>query len=82
MSVGEQLLAGLELTATGMVTVFVLLSLMVLVIGWMSKLALRLQPPEDPHAISGPPSGGPDAMLVSAISAAVHRYRREHRRQD
>ena len=45
MSVADQLLAGLELTLTGMVTVFLLLTFMVLAIGWMSKLAHRLAPP-------------------------------------
>jgi oxaloacetate decarboxylase gamma subunit len=80
MSVGDQLLAGLELTVTGMVTVFVLLAFMVLVIGAMSRLALRLQPPDEPRTPSGP-AAGHDPNLVSAIVAAVHRYRRDHRRE-
>ena len=46
MSVTEELIRGLELTLTGMVTVFLLLVFMVLVIQWMSKLAHHLQPPK------------------------------------
>lgn len=81
MSVSDQLLIGLELTLTGMVTVFLLLSFMVLVIGWMSKLAHRLQPVLGKAALtaSRSPAGAIDATLVSAISAAVHRYRQDRR---
>jgi oxaloacetate decarboxylase gamma subunit len=81
VSVSDQLLAGLELTLTGMVTVFALLAFMVLVIGWMSRLAHRLQPPPARRAGFGDkrPDGMPDAAVVSAISAAVHRYRKKHR---
>ena len=77
MSAMDQLTTGLELTLTGMATVFVLLTFMVFVIHWMSKLANRLQPPQRPQAFksSGSQDGALDATLVSAISAAVHRYR-------
>lgn len=81
MSVTEQLFRGLELTVTGMVTVFLLLAFMVLVIQWMSKLAHRLQPPTRPRPLH-PHGAGPDALdptLVSAITAAIHRYRSRHR---
>lgn len=77
MSVADQLLAGLELTLTGMVTVFLLLTFMVLAIGWMSKLAHRLSPPARP--VPAAKSDGPpvkdDPAIISAISAAIHRYR-------
>lgn len=77
MSVLDQLMAGLELTVTGMLTVFVLLTFMVYVILWMSKLAHRLQPPQRHHPLKSKkyPADSPDPALVSAISAAVHRYR-------
>ena len=83
MSVAEQLLAGLELTLTGMVTVFLLLAFMVLAIGWMSKLAHRLSPPSRPvplglNMTDGPP-GSVDPATVSAIAAAIHRYRNSRR---
>jgi len=81
MSVADQLLAGLQLTLTGMVTVFLLLTFMVLAIGWMSKLAHRLAPPARPVPM-GKSEGSPgsvDPALVSVISAAVHRYRQTRR---
>lgn len=78
MSVADQLLAGLQLTLTGMVTVFLLLTFMVLAIGWMSKLAHRLSPPAKPvpmgMMIDGPP-GSVNPAHISAITAAIHRYR-------
>jgi sodium pump decarboxylase gamma subunit len=81
MSEVEQLIAGLELTLAGMVTVFVLLAFMVLVIQWMSRLAHYLQPASLPHQLksSSASSNKIDSTLVSAISAAVHRYRHERR---
>jgi len=77
----EQLMIGLELTVTGMLTVFLLLALMVLVIHGMSKLAHRLQPPQRPQPMpsSKHVPGTVDPPLVSAISAAVHRYRKDRR---
>ncbi len=81
MSVADQLITGLELTLTGMVTVFTLLAFMVLVIQWMSRLAHRLQPPGRPQPLHphDHSSGSPDPTLVSAIGAAIHRYRRDRR---
>lgn len=81
MSVADQLLAGLQLTLTGMVTVFLLLTFMVLAIGWMSKLAHRLSPPARPVPMGtgDASSASVDKELVSVISAAVHRYRQTRR---
>lgn len=81
MSVTEQLLAGLELTVIGMTTVFLLLTFMVLVIGWMSKLANRLVPPARPvpMGMSDGPPASQDAAVVAAICAAIHRYRNRNR---
>ena len=83
MSVAEQLLVGLELTLTGMVTVFLLLTFMVFAIGWMSKLAHRLTPPAKPVPLGsgqndGPP-GSVDPATLSAITAAIHKYRNKRR---
>ena len=77
MSVVDQLSAGLELTVIGMVTVFLLLTFMVLMIGWMSKLAHRLAPPARPQPLSSfdGPDGSLDPTVISVITAAVHRYR-------
>ena len=81
MSVTEELIIGLELTLTGMVTVFILLNFMVLLIQWMSKLAHRLQPPNQPQPFHTPreASDSLDPTLVSAIGAAIHRYRNSRR---
>lgn len=81
MSVADQLLAGLSLTIAGMVTVFLLLTFMVFLIGWMSRLANRLQPPARsvPMGSTGAGNSGLDPKIVSAISVAVHRYRQKHR---
>ena len=81
MSTLDQLMTGLELTLTGMVTVFLLLSFMVLAIGWMSRLANRLQPPSRHLAplTDDMSDGHIDPALVSVISAAVHRYRNRSR---
>jgi oxaloacetate decarboxylase gamma subunit len=77
MSLAEQLLAGLELTLTGMVTVFILLSFMVLAIGWMSKLAHRLAPPSRsvPMGARTKADTAEDREIVAAISAAIHQFR-------
>lgn len=81
MSVTEELTRGLELTLTGMVTVFLLLTFMVFLIQWMSKLAHRLQPPNQPQPLysTGSAADSIDPALVSVISAAVHRYRNRRR---
>lgn len=81
MSVPDQLITGLELTVIGMVTVFLLLTSMVFVIQWMSKLAHRLQPPPQPRHLQSAhsPDGALNPALISAISAAVHRYRDKRR---
>ena len=81
MSVADQLLAGLELTLTGMVTVFLLLAFMVLAIGWMSKLAHKLSPPARPVPMgqSGGSGATDDPAIISAIGAAIHRYRNTRR---
>ena len=83
MSVAEQLLAGLELTVAGMVTVFLLLTFMVFAIGWMSKLAHRLSPPAKPVPLgAGQTDGTPgsvDPATLSAITAAIHKYRNKRR---
>jgi oxaloacetate decarboxylase gamma subunit len=71
------MIAGLELTVTGMVTVFLLLTFMVFVIQGMSKLAHRLQPPPRTRPLHslGSSAGAPDPGVISAITAAIHRYR-------
>lgn len=85
MSVGELLLAGLQLTLVGMSVVFILLGLGVYTVMGMSRLARALGGDEpNPSSPSPPPAQigdpGQEAELISVIGTAVHRYRAGHRR--
>jgi oxaloacetate decarboxylase gamma subunit len=77
----NELLAGVNLMLMGMGVVFVLLGLMVLTVGAMSRLAHKIAgeplPPEPP---TQRPAGTPDQQLLAVVSAAVHKYRRSHGR--
>jgi len=76
MTNAEMLAAGGNLMLLGMGFVFALLGLLVVTIGVMSRLIRKLEgepkpvelPPERPQPAEG--------ELLSAISAAVHRFRR------
>ena len=64
----------------GMGVVFVLLTLLVLAVKGMSRLALAVGPPAavpDAPAASGVEGGGTE--LIAAITAAVTAYRRDAR---
>nr|VFK22264.1 MAG: oxaloacetate decarboxylase, gamma subunit [Candidatus Kentron sp. MB]VFK32657.1 MAG: oxaloacetate decarboxylase, gamma subunit [Candidatus Kentron sp. MB]VFK76016.1 MAG: oxaloacetate decarboxylase, gamma subunit [Candidatus Kentron sp. MB] len=80
MTVNELLGTGLNLMMMGMGVVFVLLGLLVVTVGGMSRLAHKLAgeplPPEPPAA---PPTGTADQQVLSVISAAIHKYRRSHK---
>lgn len=76
---------GLSLMALGMGFVFVFLTLLVIVTTLMSKCIGRFFP--EPVTPAASPTRGRAASQASqdddvmvAISAAVHRYRRRHRR--
>jgi oxaloacetate decarboxylase gamma subunit len=73
---------GVVLMATGMGTVFLLLTALVFIIQGISKLSLWLAPamPAAP-AQQAPPSGKPaaDTELVTVIGAAVAAYRRDNK---
>jgi len=75
---------GLTLMALGMGFVFVFLTLLVIVTTLMSKLIGRFFPepvaPATPSRGRGGVPASQDADVMVAISAAVHRYRRRHRR--
>lgn len=75
---------GLSLMALGMGFVFVFLTVLVIVTTLMSKTIGRFFPePVAPQAPvrgrAGAPAGQDDDVMV-AITAAVHHYRRRHRR--
>ena len=79
----QLLLDGLALMGAGMGFVFVFLTVLVITTTLMSLLVRRLAPtPVTPPAASATPSAtqADDAELMAVISAAVHRYRRRHRR--
>lgn len=66
----EMILAGIELMFIGMATVFVFLTLLVLLVSAVAKIIQRLSPPSAQEDI--------DANVVAAISASVHKYRQKH----
>ncbi|HSH57462.1 MAG TPA: OadG family transporter subunit [Halomonas sp.] len=75
---------GLSLMALGMGFVFVFLTLLVIVTTLMSKFIGRFLP--EPVTPAAPTRGSVAAQarqdddVMVAITAAVHRYRRHHRR--
>ncbi|MFG6138460.1 MULTISPECIES: OadG family protein [Halomonas] len=74
---------GLALMGLGMGFVFVFLTVLVFVTTLMSRVIGRFFP--EPAADATPAAATrapatPDEDLTAVISAAVHRYRREHRR--
>ena len=76
----EVLGEGVRLMLAGMGVVFVLLTLLVLAVKGMSRLALAVGPPAaapDAPAAVGVDIGGTE--LVAVISAAVTAYRRDAR---
>ena len=73
---------GVRLMLAGMGVVFVLLTLLVLAVKGMSRLALAVGPPApvpDGPAVPGVEPGGTE--LIAAITAAVTAYRRDARQQ-
>lgn len=73
-SVSQLLSAGLNVTIIGMGVVFVLLTLLVGIVHLMSAFS-QLFSAAVPDAVL---MSDIDPELVSAISAAIHRYRRSH----
>ncbi|MFG6178746.1 OadG family protein [Halomonas sp. THAF12] len=74
---------GFALMGLGMGFVFVFLTVLVIVTTLMSKLIGRVfpEPSADPApAASAPAHAVRDDELMAVLGAAIHRYRREHRR--
>ncbi|WP_311946781.1 OadG family protein [Halomonas piscis] len=77
---------GLSLMALGMGFVFVFLTVLVITTTLMSKALGRFFPEPAPGAAApanthpGRAAPSRDDELMAVLSAAVHRYRREHRR--
>ena len=71
---------GVQLMLAGMGVVFVLLTLLVLAVKGMSRLALAVGPPAAaPEAPAATGVEGSGTELVAVISAAVTAYRRDAR---
>ena len=78
----EVLGEGVRLMLAGMGVVFVLLTLLVLAVKGMSRLALAVGSPAPmPDVPAVPGVEGSGTELVAAISAAVTAYRRDARQQ-
>ena len=74
----EALNAGLELMAVGMGIVFLFLMTLILTANLMSKVVQRFYPEAETVSANTPTAAGaPDAPVVAAITAAVHRFRSE-----
>ncbi len=75
-----------ELMIVGMGFVFVFLTVLVFATKGMSKVAVKLAPPVPPKpaparaAASPTQPGMDDATLMAVISAAVNKYRSEHKK--
>jgi len=80
MDIGELLATAANLMATGMVGVFVFLSLLISAIVLMSKVASRFEQPIDvpARAPSIKAQGVPDAH-IAAISAAIAQYKNKQK---
>ncbi|CAM3504237.1 oxaloacetate decarboxylase subunit gamma [Vibrio aerogenes CECT 7868] len=69
------------LMVTGMLVVFLFLTLMVLAVTLMSKILPEETPDLSPDSLTAkenssiPSENGPGAPVIAAISAAVHQYR-------
>lgn len=75
---------GVELMIFGMGTVFVFLTVLILVTTAMSFFVQRFLPAEMPSPLPvkqapSPVSAAEDEQLLAVLSAAIHRYRSRHK---
>ena len=82
----NQLYEGLTLMLVGMTTVFIFLSLLVLVLVASSKIILKFWPDKVPEFSGKATDSNNKAMaddeqqrLTAVISAAIHQYRNSHK---
>ena len=76
----ELLAEGLNLMLLGMGAVFVFLTLLVFITGFMSKLVGRYSPTVSPAAVTPAPvtpesTAGDNQQLLAVITAAIHKHR-------
>jgi oxaloacetate decarboxylase (Na+ extruding) subunit gamma len=74
----ESLETGLILMAAGMGTVFLLLAMLVWLVGLVSKLSRRLDPPVASPAAAPEPTHTANGELLSVIGAAIKTHRDRH----
>ncbi len=73
----------LSLMLVGMGFVFVFLTILVFLTGLMSKLVIKYAPapePVAPAATPAPQDSTNDAQLLAVLSAAVAKYRSDHKK--
>jgi len=81
---GSLLNQGFSLLIYGIGVVFTFLTLLVILTSLMSKVILRFFPepiPEPPPPKRQPAGSQSDSQVITAISAAVHKYRKDHKRK-
>ncbi|RQW62931.1 oxaloacetate decarboxylase subunit gamma [Vibrio viridaestus] len=80
-TIGSLLWQAAAIMVTGMGVVFLFLSIMVFLVGLMSKLIPQEAPPQLSRKVSSATStpSGVEPQVVAAISAAVHQYRMNHK---
>lgn len=71
-----------DLMIVGMGFVFVFLVILVFVTTFMSKMVLKYAPAPEPKAPVTPakPAASDDAQLLAVLSAAVAKYRSDHKK--
>jgi oxaloacetate decarboxylase gamma subunit len=77
MPISELLVEGVNLMLLGLASVFIFLSVLVVAMNGMSRLAAALSKDEskDPSSTFTTPRVSEDSELVAVISAAISRYR-------
>ena len=74
----ELMNAGVELMLVGMGIVFLFLAMLIITVNLMSALVLRFLP-EPPAKLAHAVKGVGDQHIMAAISAAIKRYRSDHK---
>ncbi|RUO55308.1 OadG family transporter subunit [Pseudidiomarina homiensis] len=76
----QQLSEAFTIMLTGMITVFVFLTLLLLAMGLLRRFAAtdETAPAQAPQQAPQAKTQATDAQRVAAITAAVHAYRRDH----
>lgn len=74
----QQLQEALSIMLTGMITVFVFLTLLLMAMGLLRRFVGTEEEQPARSATATRKTKGNDAQRLAAITAAIHAYRREH----